>query len=792
LALQKVEAASTRHIDARDVWHWRFLTLKAEVLLRQGLSEESLAILNVQIPSSFQNTDLVVWQKLTQGSASAYLARFSEAANFLSQARTLAESCCKDLLGESALREGTLASLEWRLSDAQSLFHRALDISREQRDPFLEASSMGSLGLVATRAERFDESIDWGEQALQLARSQEANSLVTKIGGNLGWSYYELGDLVNALSRYQQATKDAIHAGQRHDQVIWLINTATVYYDSHDYIAAEATSQEALKLAQNLKDFDSTLSCLLNLALIAIQRGQLETASRDLDEAVHIESSAPDPQNEIYTRLVAAQLSAKKGDLSAAESSYLKIIQDPASLTSVRWEAQAGLAQAHAAEGKTDLAEREFQSAIATISNAQDSVHHEEFRLSFLSSAIRFYDQYVNFLIQRNRPLDALKIADQSRAQTLENGLTSWTVGKNGSKVPGSPKSTSSAKFRPQQIAARFRATLLFYWLGGENSHLWVISPEKTTLYSLPGSKEIDVAVASYRQAILEDPRDLLETGTDSGKKLYEILIHPAEKEIPRNSRIIILADGTLNTLNFETLPVFEPHPHYWIEDATISIASSLSLLSRTNNEPPPKSPNILLFGDPDPPTKNYPRLNDAEKEIAAVRSYFPEKKSAIFLKKDARVSTYLSSKPGGYTYLHFSTHGIASLTRPLESAIILSLEGESYKLYARDILQRPLSAYLVVISACDGAGKRNYAGEGLIGLSWAFLRAGAHNVVAGLWEVSTASTPQIMDELYKGLNEGKAPIEALRNAKLSLIHSKTRSYRRPFYWAPFQLYLGS
>ena len=68
-----------------------------------------------------------------------------------------------------------------------------------------------------------------------------------------------------------------------------------------------------------------------------------------------------------------------------------------------------------------------------------------------------------------------------------------------------------------------------------------------------------------------------------------------------------------------------------------------------------------------------------------------------------------------------------------------------------------------------------------------AFLRAGAHNVIAGLWEVSNASTPQLMDELYKGLNAGKDPATALRDAKLTLVHS-TGNYRKPFYWAPFSL----
>jgi CHAT domain-containing protein len=76
------------------------------------------------------------------------------------------------------------------------------------------------------------------------------------------------------------------------------------------------------------------------------------------------------------------------------------------------------------------------------------------------------------------------------------------------------------------------------------------------------------------------------------------------------------------------------------------------------------------------------------------------------------------------------------------------------------------------------------------VGLAWAFLRAGAHNVIGALWEVSDASTPRLMGDLYRGLQKGAPPSEALRQAKLSLLHSQSE-YRKPFYWAPLQIYTG-
>ena len=95
-----------------------------------------------------------------------------------------------------------------------------------------------------------------------------------------------------------------------------------------------------------------------------------------------------------------------------------------------------------------------------------------------------------------------------------------------------------------------------------------------------------------------------------------------------------------------------------------------------------------------------------------------------------------------------------------------------------------------MTISSCYGEGKRAFTGEGLVGLSWAFLRAGAHNVIDALWEVSDTSTPQLMEHLYAAIEKGKRPEVVLREAKLEVLHAGG-VYRKPFYWAPFQLYAG-
>jgi CHAT domain-containing protein len=200
---------------------------------------------------------------------------------------------------------------------------------------------------------------------------------------------------------------------------------------------------------------------------------------------------------------------------------------------------------------------------------------------------------------------------------------------------------------------------------------------------------------------------------------------------------------------------------------------------------------SLLLLGNPVSQSEDYPSLPLFGFEMTKIQSHFDPHRVAVFTGREASPAAYLSSNPAQYSYIHFVSHAVASRTDPLDSAIILSgtsASADSFKLYARDIMKHPIDARLVTISACYGSGTRSYAGEGLVGLSWAFLRAGAHSVIGALWEVSDDSTPRLMDALYQGLQDGQTPAAALRKAKLTLLHSNSR-FQSPFFWAPFQIY---
>jgi CHAT domain-containing protein len=163
-----------------------------------------------------------------------------------------------------------------------------------------------------------------------------------------------------------------------------------------------------------------------------------------------------------------------------------------------------------------------------------------------------------------------------------------------------------------------------------------------------------------------------------------------------------------------------------------------------------------------------------------------PSKSTLVITGAAAQPDVWRTSNPGSFSTIHIAAHAEANEQSPLDSSIILS-QGKGYRLYARDIIDVPLRAGLVTLPACRSSGSRNYAGEGLVGFAWAFLHAGARSVIAGLWDVPDASTSLLIDRLYAGIASGKAPAQALRQARTEV---RKTAYSKPFYWGALQCYI--
>lgn len=763
-------------------WSWRFTALKAEILIWQGLNEQSLALLQQDFPSSLRTSDTEIWRKLTQASAYTNLSEFDKAAKSLAEAKSLSLFGHPELFGYVLLREGTLADFQGSPKQASTLYRDALRAAQENKDSYLQASALGSLGLAETEEEHYDAAVDWNREALQISEQAGAKGLVAKIRVNTGWSYFELGDYANALTMFQEAEKDAIAAGLLKDRLICRVNLGAVEYYLHDYSAAVNDSLQALQLARDLGEKRLLAESLNTLSSASIAQGQIVAAEKYNREALDASRSMKDHTGELSARLIQGRIEAERQHYRAAEALLSAVVRDNAVDTATRWESEARLAKVFDAEGNPRKAENAYEQTVRTIEQARHSVQEDELRLAFLSSAIDFYNDYVDFLIRQGKVQDALRFVDLTRSRTLAEGLAS------AGKVPQGV----SLNLTPQRLAKKLGATLLIYWVGRAHSYLWVVTPADLSLFRLPSGLEIDPLVQAYRRDILEG-HDVLASDSTTGRQLYTMLIGSANRLIRKNTHVILLPGEGLYGLNFETLIVPRPSPHFWIEDVTLSTASSMALLSAERPRPD-KAGSLLLVGNPESPNPQFPSLAGATAEMQKVSAHFPESQCRVLEGNQATVGAYLASNPQRYSYLHFVTHGTASQTHPLESSIILSKEGDTYKLYAREIVAHSLRAQLVTVSACNGAGNRAFAGEGLVGLAWAFLRAGSRNVIASLWEVSDSpSTAQLMDQLYGGLDRGEDVATALRNAKLSLLKSSRDTvFRKPFYWATFQLYVGS
>jgi CHAT domain-containing protein len=734
------------------------------------------------LPASLNSTELPTLKKLFEGNAQIYLQQFDKSQAELSEAEHLAASSHPWLLSQVLNAQATLSASRGNYAEAEREYTQALKLADEYGREDQKVVAQVGLAWVATLQGHFDQAAERGQTALQLARSFGMQNHVATTLGNLGWNYSELGDFYTALEFFKQSAQESARSGMSGRSAYWFTGMANAYIVLHQYALAEDLARSTLQRARESKNAEVTVTCLNTLADIMLHTHRDAEAEKFNQEALEIVEAGQNKFSALDTWAMAGRIYTTRNDFASAEQMYERVLSDPSAGPVLRWVCYAGLARTKDDQGKYNEADRLFLQAISTIEEARQSVDHDELRLSFLTSGIAIYGQYIDFLMRRGRPRDALNEAELSRARTLGEGLNS------SSKLTRTP----SLRVPPQQLAQRFKATLLFYWLGERQSYLWVITPKQTAYFTLPAAAQIEPIVKSYDEALLKIS-DPLASANPDGQKLYSMLIEPAKKLIPANSHVILLPDGSLYSLNFETLIVPDPKPHYWIEDETLSTGSSLTLLASSGARPVPKEKTLFLVGDTISPNDNFPKLVQAADEMKDVERHFAESRTKVLSGIGATPAAYLSSDSRQYSYLHFVTHGTASRSRPLESAVILSKDKdeESYKLYARDIVTRHLSAELVTISACNGAGTRAFSGEGLVGLSWAFLRAGAHNVIGALWEVSDTSTPQLMDGLYDGLSHGQDPATALRAAKLSLLHSDS-VFRKPYYWAPFQLYSGS
>ena len=687
----------------------------------------------------------------------------------LAKARDMVPPDARDLQGQIDLTDGMLQMSRDRFADAESSFRRAL-AAVEGSQSVIECYTLGDLGFLYERRFRYDEALYWYGRARDLALRKSMRRPLELAFGNLGATYFNLGDFNRASENLGKALALAEALDDRIYRVRWLVGQGETLAASGDLKAAADCYRKVVSLGNPELDKEWLADDLNDLSRLALKRGDVTSA-----EDLNVKSTALARQLESAQAAVTQTIqTAAIADVRREYSKAEKIYND--ALTASRRAADpvatflchAGLAALYRQTGKRPSAEREYRAASAVISDLHSSLQQDESKFSLLSSLIDFYHDYVDFLFDGGDPAAAFRVAESSRARVLEERLH-----REGSSAPADLNSL-------KEEARASGAILLSYWLAPRRSLLWVIDSAGLHSFQLPSEAEIAAQVRRYNDAIQHGDNPI-EGGNDAGRWLFANLL-ATHYRVPKNSNVVIEADGVLHQLNFESLPA-EDGGHYWIDGATISVAPSLALLQQSTYSP---GGRLLAFGDPGYEGTEFQRLSNAKAELMAVESHFTVK--AVYVASAATPAAYRAGHPETYSTLHFATHAVANRESPLDSAIVLAGPPDSRKLYAREILERRLTAELVTLSACQTAGSRTYYGEGLTGFSWAFLSAGARNVVAGLWDVDDRATAELMKDFYDELASGPAPASALRRAKLRLIASGG-AYRKPRYWAAFETF---
>jgi CHAT domain-containing protein/tetratricopeptide (TPR) repeat protein len=325
---------------------------------------------------------------------------------------------------------------------------------------------------------------------------------------------------------------------------------------------------------------------------------------------------------------------------------------------------------------------------------------------------------------------------------------------------------------------------------------------------------------------------------------LYQTVVAPASSVIGTN-RILVVPDGALNYIPFEAL-VTQPGGTdyaalpYLVKTNEIAYAPSASVVAVIRKQSAAKSTSksILLVADPvfnsdDPRAKGITTttttgadtrglgLSSALTDVAGTPSATSTGAPAQGLmlarlqgtRTEAEQIAKLMQTSGGkadllldlnaneenvqikdlknYRVIHIATHGLLNAERPQFTGVVLSLVGnKQYDGFLRtnEIFNLRLGAPLVMLSACEtGLGKEK-RGEGVIGLTRAFMYAGAPTVGVSLWSVADASTALLMSDFYKRMltGQGMSPNAAMRESQKAMIDSK--KYSAPFFWAPFVL----
>ena len=303
---------------------------------------------------------------------------------------------------------------------------------------------------------------------------------------------------------------------------------------------------------------------------------------------------------------------------------------------------------------------------------------------------------------------------------------------------------------------------------------------------------------------------------------LSRMILAPARRTRLDATRLLVVPDGVLHYVPFGVLS--DPVSRLPLLDhaEVVHLPSITTGLMLAGEDPPAWTKAVAVFADPvfrsddeRVPVRGAARgtaaapsarLRSAERSLGrlarlpftrqeadAIHALAEGSGSLLALDFDATRDAAVDADLASYRFVHFATHGLINESRPELSGIVLSLVDRNGLprdgfLTSLDTFNLRLNAELVVLSGCRTALGKDVRGEGIVGLTHAFMYAGARGTLASLWPVDDAATAELMRVFYAGMLGSRrlTPPAALREAQRH-VRADPR-WSSPFYWGAFQL----
>jgi CHAT domain-containing protein/tetratricopeptide (TPR) repeat protein len=738
--------------------------------------------------------------------------------------------------GEEAsmyLNIGMAEQLRGNYNAAVRSYKHSVEINEVIDNPAGVADGLSGFALAAEAMGRYDEALKLLQDAVSIRRKIVDRSGEAEALASIGSVERRLGRFYDALTSLQQAL--AIHRDLRNSlaEASNLSLISAVQGDLGQFAEALESSFKALEIDRRSENRYGLAEDLINAAAAEYRLGHYQNALRFAREASTLSAQMPSPDARWRSFFVAGLSEASLNRREEAISDYDAGLDQ---IESIR----AGVDQIDRPAflwGKVFA----YDSYITYLQDLNDQFpgtgyDRKAFEIFERKKARAVLEQIAGSAAQRFGGIPPEVIARERATQAgvyAAQREASKLLGLNVAYMPDVDAAVGAANaaraefetevrdrypayyvlLHPPPIsAATVQETLaadealLAYDVHPEKSILITVTHDSVSLMPIPGSAVLLPIVARVRahiddigsrsnRAMLERAaaHDIPMFAADSFS-LYRQLIPVAINPLISGKRLIVVPSGPLFDVAFEALvtSVSGTSPRYFLEDHAISYAPSASLLSvvrKTRHQPRRRAP-LLAFANPSPVRETLGDLPGAEREARRVRDALGAPADSVITGSKATKARLMSLNASGalatYRYLFFGTH--TSLTRVVTEADQPALElapAGAGAITMAEVFGLSLDADFVALSACSTGQGAGDAGDGISGLTRAFLYAGTPAISVTLWDVDDEAAPKIMPPFFASMSGGTAPAEALRLAKLRMLHSSRAKFRHPYAWAP-------